>query len=118
MKIRGRPIKLTDSVLEVIICGIAKGLTLKTSCKCAGISYSALAWWMSKGKQAKKNDVTNEYTAVLVRIKQAVYEEKLKHREKVLLTLNPRDFRYGWNNPMSAVARKKITDFWRNNRRD
>jgi hypothetical protein len=96
--VSGRPIKLTDSVLEAIIYGIGKGLTLKASCKYAGISYSALAWWMSKGKQAKKIDITNQYTAVLERIKQATYAEKLKHRKKFLLTLNLRDFRYGWSN--------------------
>ncbi|MBX3708216.1 MAG: hypothetical protein KIT56_00905 [Gammaproteobacteria bacterium] len=93
----GRPIKLTDSVLEDIIYGIGKGLTLKASCKFAGISYSALAWWMSKGKQAKKIDASNRYTVVLERIKQATYAEKIKHRKKFLLTISPRDFRYGWN---------------------
>lgn len=93
----GRPIKLTDSVLEDIIYGIGKGLTLKASCKFAGISYSALAWWMSKGKQAKQIDITNQYTAVLERINQATYAERLKHRKKFLSTFTPRDFRYGWN---------------------
>lgn len=117
-RVGGRPVKLTDSVLEDIIYGIGKGLTLKASCKYAGISYSALAWWMSKGMQAEKIGVTNKYTAVFGRIKQATDAEKLKHRDKFLLSLNPRDFRYGWNNPMSIVARKKISDFWRNNRRN
>lgn len=94
--IGGRPIKLTDSVLADIIYGIGRGLTLKASCKYAGISYSALAWWMSKGRRAKKIDVTNKYTAVLERVNQAAYAEKLKRREKFLLALSPRDFRYGW----------------------
>jgi hypothetical protein len=93
----GRPIKLTYSVLEDIIYGIGKGLTLKASCKYAGISYSTLAWWMSKGKQAKRIDIANQYTAVLDWVKQAAYAEKLKHRKKFLLALNPHDFRYRWN---------------------
>lgn len=93
----GRPIKLTDSVLEDIIYGIGKGLTLKASCKYAGISYSALAWWMSKGKQAKRINITNQYTPVLERINQATCAEQLKRRKKFLLSLHPRDFRYGWN---------------------
>ncbi len=114
---RGRPIKLTDSVLEDVIYGIGKGLTLKASCKYAGISYSALAWWIAKGKKAKMVDMANKYTVVMERINQAAYAEKQKHREKFLLSLSLRDFRYGWNNPMSVVARKKISDFWRNNRR-
>jgi hypothetical protein len=113
----GRPIKLTDPVLEDVIYGIGKGLTLKASCKYAGISYSALAWWIFKGKQAKKMNIANRYTVVMERINQAAYAERLKHREKFLLSLSPRDFRYGWNNPMSVEARKKISDFWRDNRR-
>jgi hypothetical protein len=94
--VSGRPIKLTNSILEDILYGIGKGLTLKASCKFAGISYSALAWWMSKGKQAKQIGITNQYTAVWEQIKQATYAEKLKHRKNFLLALNPRDFRYGW----------------------
>jgi len=53
----GRPIKFTDLVIEDIIFGIGKGLTLKAACKFAGVSYSTLAWWISKGKISKKAEV-------------------------------------------------------------
>ena len=109
----GRPVKFTDSVLENIISGIAQGFTLKTACRFAGISYSTLAWWMSKGKQAKKSDVKNKYADVLECINHATYTEKIKHRDVFLLALKPRDFRYGWKNPMSLATRKKISDFWK-----
>ena len=108
----GRPIKFTDAVLEDIISGIAKGLTLKASCRLAGVSYSTLAWRMFKGKQAKKLNIKNKYTDVLERIDIATYNEKIKHRDAFLLALKPRDFRYGWKNPMLLQTHKKISDFW------
>ena len=83
--IGGRPIKFTDSVLEDILCGIAHGLTLKASCKFAGVSYSTLAWWLSKGKQAKQSNVRNKYTDVLERINYATHAEKIKHRKSFFL---------------------------------
>jgi len=110
----GRPIKFTDAVVEDIICGIGKGYTLKAACKFSGVSYSTLAWWMFKGKQAKKLGIKNKYTIVLEGINKATYAEKLKHRDNFFLTLKPRDFRYGWKNPMPLVTRKKISDFWHN----
>jgi len=51
---------------------------------------------------------------VLERITQATYAEKLKHRDNFFLTLKPRDFRYGWKNPMPPITRKKISNFWSN----
>jgi DNA invertase Pin-like site-specific DNA recombinase len=83
--IGGRPIKLTDSVIENILYGIAHGLTLKASCKLAGVSYSTLAWWLSKGKQAKRSNIRNKYTDVLERINHATHAEKIKHRNNFFL---------------------------------
>jgi hypothetical protein len=83
--IGGRPIKFTDSVVEDILCGIAHGLTLKASCKLAGVSYSTLAWWMSKGKLAKQSNIKNKYTDVLERINHATHAEKIKHRKSFFL---------------------------------
>jgi len=77
----GRPIKFTDAVVEDILSGISKGFTLKAACKFAGVSYSTLAWWVSKGKQAKKVEIKNKYTNVLERINHATHVEKLKHRD-------------------------------------
>jgi len=108
----GRPVKFTGTVLEDIISGIAQGLTLKAACKLAGVSYSTLAWWMFKGKQAKKSDIKNKYTNVLERIDSAICDEKIKHRDAFFLALKPRDYRYGWKNPMPLQTRKKISDFW------
>ncbi len=78
--IGGRPIKFTDSVLEDILYGIAQGFTLKASCKFASVSYSTLAWWLAKGKQAKQSNIKNKYSDVLERINQAKHAEKIKHR--------------------------------------
>lgn len=77
----GRPIKFTDSVMDNIVSGIGKGYTLKAACRFAGVSYSTLAWWMFKGKQAKKLVIKNKYTVVLERINKATYTEKLKHQD-------------------------------------
>ncbi|OGT38878.1 MAG: hypothetical protein A3F12_02770 [Gammaproteobacteria bacterium RIFCSPHIGHO2_12_FULL_38_14] len=110
--IGGRPIKFTNSVLEDIIYGIAQGFTLKASCKFAGVSYSTLAWWLAKGKQAKQSNIKNKYSDVLERINQATYAEKIKHRNNFFLTFKPRDFRYGWRNPMPLRTRQKISAFW------
>lgn len=76
----GRPEKFPDSI-ENIIEGIRKGLTLKAACRYAGVSYSALAYWMSKGKQSQKTQLTNKYTIVLDRIDQATRAQKQKHHD-------------------------------------
>ena len=80
-----RSIKFTDLVVEDILCGIAHGLTLKASCKFAGVSYSTLAWWIAKGKQAKRSNIKNKYTDVLERINHATHAEKIKHRKSFFL---------------------------------
>lgn len=108
----GRPIKFTALVVKDIIYGIAQGFTLKASCKFAGVSYSTLAWWLSKGKQSRQSNIKNKYTDVLDRINHATYVEKMKLQDNFVLTLKPRDFRYGWKNPMPLSTRKKISEFW------
>jgi lambda repressor-like predicted transcriptional regulator len=110
-----RPIKFTHAVMEDVLSGVAKGFTLKAACRFAGVSYSTLANWMFKGKQSKKSNIRNKYTDVLERIDHARYIQTMKHRDQVLLTLRPRDFRFGWENPMQLQTRKKISAFWRKN---
>lgn len=109
----GRPTKFTDSVMEDIIIGIGRGYTLKAACKFAGISYSTLACWISKAKKTNKVEASNKYIIAMERINQATHAEKLKRRDNFFLALKPRDFRYGWKNPMSPATRKKISDFWK-----
>lgn len=109
-----RPIKFNETVIDSIIEGLRKGLTAKAACKASSVSYSTLAAWMFKGKQAREHGEKNQYTAVLERIEHAQRIIWLEHRNRFFFDLKPRDYRYGWKNPMPQVTRKKISDFWRN----
>lgn len=108
-----RPIKLTDQVVDDIIIGINKGLTLKAACKFAGVSYSTLANHMYKGKQAKLRGENTQYTVVLEKINHANSVFRSQHKDRFFFNLSPRSFRYGWRNPMSPETRLKVSEAWR-----
>lgn len=106
----GRPIKLTNEVIETVVDGISKGLTLKAACKSAGVSYSTLASWVYKGKQAKKAGKQNLHTEIADRIQGAYRAIWLKNRKSFFFNLKPRDYRYGWKNPMSEATKRRIRE--------
>ncbi|OGT33808.1 MAG: hypothetical protein A3C44_05270 [Gammaproteobacteria bacterium RIFCSPHIGHO2_02_FULL_39_13] len=107
-----RPNKNTDQVISDIIVGIQKGLTLKAACRYAGVSYSSLANWMYKGKQARLKGENNYHTEILDKINHATRVIQLQHRDRFFFNLSPRDFRYGWRNPMKWETKVKISNAW------
>ena len=104
----GRPLKLTSDVKEALFSGLRKGLTLKAACKCAGISYSTLANWRQKNRNQLKQGNTEklyEFVAII----DAIFEEQQhEHRLAAINTLKPRDYRYGWKNPMPDETKQKL----------
>jgi hypothetical protein len=109
----GRPIKFTDVVIEAILEGVRQGLTLKAVCKGAGISYSTLAAWLYRGKVSKKEGIENRFTALLDQIDSATRLIWIEKRKRFFFNLKPRDFVYGWSNPMKPETKKKISDTWK-----
>jgi hypothetical protein len=109
----GRPVKLTETAIGAIIEGIRQGLTFKAACKGAGLSYSTFASWMYRGRVSKKNGLENEFTTLLGRIDAVTHALWLRRRDKFFFNLKPRDFRYGWTNPMSSETKKKLSDAWK-----
>jgi hypothetical protein len=108
-----RPPKITEEIADLIVQGVQAGLTRKAACKSVGVSYSALAAWLARGKCSKENGIEDKYTALLVRIESASTVVWRQNRSKFFFNLKPRDYRYGWSNPMRPETKKKMSIAWR-----
>jgi hypothetical protein len=104
----GRPIKLNCIVREAIISGVRQGLTLKAACKCAGISYSTFANWRQKSRKLIKAGIPTEPYEFVSAIDVEVCHMQREHRLAAYATLRPRDYRYGWKNPMRDEVKEKL----------
>ncbi|WP_412758185.1 transposase [Legionella bozemanae] len=88
----GRPRKLTQEIKEAIIEGVSRGLTLKAACKCAGISYSSLAYWKRFTKLEGEEAI---FYADLTRgINAAIRFAQYQQRQKALAALQLGDYKF------------------------
>lgn len=106
----GRPTKLTEAVSRMIYDGVARGLTFKAACRCAGVSYSALAGWMAKGRRASQQGAENNYSKLENLLQTKVHESRWANYRAFSLECLGRDFRRGWKNPMKYSTRQKLRE--------
>lgn len=104
----GRPLRLTSEIKEALIAGVRQGLTLKAACKCAGISYSTFANWRQKSRRRKEDEEPTELDQLVACVDIEVNYQQSEHRLAARTTLKPRDYRYGWKNPMGDETKQKL----------
>ena len=64
----GRPTKLTPEAQEIIIGGIAAGLTYRLSCQRAGVTPTTFYVWLEKGA-AQRGGIYSEFADAVARAK-------------------------------------------------
>lgn len=100
--------KLTYEVREALISGVKEGLTLKAACKYAGISYSTFANWRQKSRKVSEEDEPNPFIQLVAEIDMVAMHLQQQHRLEARANGTPRDYRYGWKNPMPDETRQKL----------
>lgn len=103
----GRPGKLSNEIKQVLINGVLNGLTLKASCKLAGISYSTFASWRVRGRLAKVGEC-DEYKQLMDSINSAISQIVSERRATHRANLKSRDWRHGWKNSMKDETKQKL----------
>lgn len=88
----GRPRKLTQEIKDAIVVGVAKGLTLKAACKCAGISYASLANWKRLAKTEDEDAML--YQDLITNIDVATRLLWCQHRQQALSALRKEDLKF------------------------
>ena len=105
----GRPLKLTSEVKEALISGVKEGLTLKAACKGAGISGTLPS--PTGGSEVRRNQRNEEPTPLAQFVAEVdievIYLQR-EHRLTVRANRKPRDYRYGWKNPMPDEIKQKL----------
>lgn len=104
----GRPLKLTNEMREALISGVKEGLTLKAACKGAGISYSTFANWRQKCRRAPKNEDPTPLAQFVAEVEIESNHFQREYRLAARVNRKPRDFRYGWKNPMRDETKQKL----------
>jgi len=104
----GRPLKLNNDVKQALIAGVRQGLTLKAACRCAGISYSTFANWRQKNRKLLAKDVPAELYEFVSAIDKETSHLRHKGRLAAMANIKPRDYRYGWKNPMRDETKQKL----------
>ena len=104
----GRPLKLTNDVRDAIISCIRQGLTLKAACRCAGISYSTFANWRQKNRKLLKQEPPTELYQFVAAIDVEMSHMRHEHRLAAVASIKPRDYRFGWKNPMRDETKQNL----------
>lgn len=77
MSISLGPKKMTDQVVELLVRAAEHGLPPTRAAAWAGISYTTLCDWRSRGEEDRERDVDTEYSRLLVRLEQAEAQKAL-----------------------------------------